>query len=154
MSDRSMERSISELKEKIAGLERAIELFESRVAEGRWLVAMLQKTKAPNAGFAFWEWEHRSLASKTASDRLGNVLDVLDARVAGQWEKGERWQEVPGVPSALLYVERPPTILEVYQLVKAAAGLSSNAQVVEMFCRLKEKPVHSAITEYFWAALG
>ncbi|MBK9266791.1 MAG: hypothetical protein IPM54_44285 [Polyangiaceae bacterium] len=102
-----MERSISELKEEISGLERAIEVFESRIAEVRWLVAMLEKAKATKPGFAFWEWEHRNLASKAASERLGDVLAALDARVAGQWEQGDRWQDVPGVPSEILYVERP-----------------------------------------------
>lgn len=149
-----MERSISELKEEISGLERAIEVFESGIAEVRWLVAMLEKAKATKPGFAFWEWEHRNLASKAASERLGDVLAALDARVAGQWEQGDRWQDVPGVPSEILYVERPPTIPEVYQLVKAAAGLSSNVQVIEVFYSLKEKPVYSDITNYFWAALG
>ena len=77
-----MERSIDELREEVAGLERAIEIFESRIETARSFVAMLQNTKVTKPGFAFWEWEHHNLPSKEASERLGAVLMALDARVA------------------------------------------------------------------------
>jgi hypothetical protein len=149
-----MERSIDELREEVAELERVVEIFESRIEWARSFVATLQNTKVTKPGFAFWEWEHRTLPSKVASERLGAVLMALDARAAGQWEKSDLWQEIPGVPSEVLYANAPLKISDVYELIKASTGLSRNTQVVEMFCCLKEKPVYSAITEYFWAAFG
>ncbi len=147
-----MEPSDRKLEEAIAQLERGIELLESKVVHARWQVQLLHKAKAPNARFLFWEWQIRYLSSKTVAERFEHVLGILDVRAAGQWNSCEFQKEnVPGVSAELLYLERRPTIPEVYQLLKAATGFSSNAQIVEMFVTLKDKPHYWAITDYFWA---
>ncbi len=129
-----MERTIDELKQEVARLEQAIEVFKGRIEQALWLTTMLDRAKAPHPRFSVWEWEHKNLPTEAARRRVDRVLGTLYLRMTGEWKRDpESDRDIPGVPSDLLYIERPPTIHEIYQLVKSAAGFSTNAQVVELF---------------------
>ncbi len=132
-----MERNIHELKEQVVQLERRIEIAKKRVERARWLSEMLVRAKAQHPRFPYWEWQFHNISSSTVRVNLDRVLDCLSSRFYGTWEFGENCKDVPGVPSDQLYQPHPPTIEEVYSFIKIAGRLSSNAQVTEMFVRMR-----------------
>ncbi len=148
-----MERSVSELEEEIDQLERAIELFKGRIQQAEWLTAMLDRAKAPHPRFPLWEWEHKNIASEASRIRVTKVLNELYRRIIGTWKPDPKSnREIPGVSSERLYIPRPPTILEVYQLVMAAAGFTTNAQVVELFHMYKLNGADDELTQFVLSA--
>lgn len=153
MSNTTPERSLSELEAEIAHLTRAIEGFKTRIEHAKWLTATLDRAKASHPRFQAWEWLHKNVTSEDAFVHLRRVLGVLTSRILGEWKANpELNREIPGVPSDLLYVARPPTIQEVYLLVRAAAGFSTNAQVVELFHAYKANGADDALTQFVISA--
>jgi hypothetical protein len=154
MTNPTPERSIGELEEEIARLTRAIEHFKARIEHAQWLTATLDRAKASHPRFQVWEWEHKNITSAEASLRVRRVLGELRARICGTWEPcTELKREIPGVPLELLYVARPPTIDEVYLLVRAAAGFTTNAQVVELFYAYKANGGDDELTQFVLSAV-
>jgi hypothetical protein len=148
-----MDRTIAELKEDVARLERAIDTFKGRVEQARWLTAMLERAKAPHPRFPFWEWEHRNLATEAARRRVDQVRTHLHFRLIGAWEFDESCKDILGVPSELLYVARPPTVEEVFTLIKAAGGFSTNEKVIEMFQVMKANGYKSELIDLVLSAV-
>ncbi len=104
MSGHAKQRSIGELKEEVARLEQAVEGFERRIEQARWINAMLDRAKAPHPRFSFWEWAHKNFPSETVQRRVERVIGELYVRVLGTWEPDpETDRDIPGVPLELLY---------------------------------------------------
>lgn len=153
MTNPTQERSLSELEAEIAQLTQAIERFKARIEHAQWLTATLDRAKASHPRFQVWEWVNKNITSEDAFIRVRRVLSELRARISGEWKADSEYnREIPGVPSELLYLARPPTILEVYQLVKAAAGFTTNAQVVELFHAYKANGADDELTRFVLSA--
>lgn len=153
MTNPTPKRSIGELEEELARLTQAIEKFKARIEHAQWLTATLDRAKGSHPRFQFWEWEHKNMTSAAVSSSVRRVLWELRARICGTWEPStELKREIPGVPLELLYVARPPTIDEVYLLVKAAAGFTTNAQVVELFYAYKANGADDELTRFVLSA--
>lgn len=129
--------SIEELKQKVAVLEQRIAVFKERVERARWLSEMLVRAKAPHPRFPYWEWEFRNIHRQSVKINLLRVTHTLSERFVGTWEFDTSCKDIPGIISAELYQPRPPTREEVFAFVKAAAGFTSNAQVLEMFAVMR-----------------
>lgn len=147
-----MTRNLTDLKEEVAILERRIAMFKERIERARWLTEMLVQAKAPHPRFPFWEWEFRNFPTDTVRRNVDRVLMHLSWRLDGTWEYDETCKEIPGVSSDELYQARPPTVDEVYELVKAAAGFTSNAKVTEMFVIMRINGYQNKLIEFVLAA--
>lgn len=153
MTNTTPERSLSELEAEIAQLTQAIEQFKVRIEHAQWLAGTLDRAKASHPRFQVWEWESKNIASEDARLRVRRVLNELRARICGDWKpSSEMNREIPGVPSELLYLARPPTIDEIYLLVRAAGGFSTNAQVVELFHAYKANGADDQLTRFVLSA--
>lgn len=142
-----MERSIDELKEQIAQIERRIEIVKKRVERAQWLSAMLVRAKASHPRFPFREWEHRQFSNGRIRRNVDRVVTVLNFRLIQQ-DFADFRKDIPGVPSEQLYQPCPPTVDEVYSLVKAAAGFTSDAQVAEMFAIMRINGYPDALIDF------
>lgn len=141
--------SIEDLRHEVQQLEQSVVRFEERIARARWLFSMLDRAKASHPRFLDWEWEHRNIRSESQSRRLAHVLGELNARVSGHWQPHpESNKPIPGLPTEMLYSPNQPTMAEVYTIVKAVAGFSTNANVVEMFHVLRVKGAYTALTAF------
>lgn len=147
-----MTRSLADLKLEVADLERGIAILQERVDRARWLTEMLVQAKAPHPRFPFWEWEFRNFPSDTARRNVDRVITHLSWRLDGTWEFDETCKEIPGVSSDELYQARPPTVDEVYALVRAAAGFTSNAKVTEMFVVMRMNGYQSKLVDFVLTA--
>jgi hypothetical protein len=143
-----MTRSLTDLREEAADLERRIAIFQERVERARWLTEMLTQAKAPHPRFPFWEWEFRNFPTDTVRRNVARVITHLSWRLDGTWEFDETCKEIPGVSSDELYQARPPTVDEVYALIKAAAGFTSNAKVTEMFVIMRMNEYRSNLIDF------
>jgi hypothetical protein len=149
MSASSETRSIDELHNEVIQLERLVERFEKRIALARWQFSMLDRAKASHSRFLDWEWEHRNIRTEAQSRRLAHVLGELNARVSGHWRPDpDSNKPIPGIPSETFYSPNPPTVADVYQVVKVVAEFPSNAKVVEMFHVLQAKGSYTALTSF------
>jgi hypothetical protein len=147
-----MKRSVAELSEEVVQLERRIEILKDRIERARWLTMMLERAKAPHPRFPFWEWELKNFPTETVRRNVRQVCFQLSLRLAGTWELDETCKDIPGVPSDQLYQARPPTVDEVYGLIKAAAGVSSNAKVTEMFVVMRTNEYQSKLIDFVLSA--
>lgn len=149
MSAASEMPCVDELRDEVNRLEKHVERFEQRIALVRWQFSMLDRAKASHSRFLDWEWEHRNIRTETQSRRLAHVLGELNSRVLGQWQPDpESNKPIPGISSEALYSPSLPTVMEVYEMVKAVAGFSTNAKVVEMFHVLQAKGAYAALTAF------
>lgn len=149
MSAQAATPSIDDLRNEVSLLEKQVDKFEKRIAHARWQFAMLDRAKASHSRFLDWEWEHRNIRTETSSRRLAFVLGELNARVSGRWQPDpDSNKPIPGVPSEILYSPNPPTVLEVYQVIKAVTEFPNNAKVVEMFHVLQAKGAYPALTSF------
>jgi hypothetical protein len=146
-----MMRSLTDLQEEAADLERRIAIFKERVERARWLTEMLVQAKAPHPRFPFWEWEFRNFPTDTVRRNVDRVITHLSWRLEGTWELDETCKEIPGVSSDELYQARPPTVDELYALIRAAAGFTSNAKVTEMFVIMRLSEYQNKVVEFVLA---
>ncbi|MBK9266490.1 MAG: hypothetical protein IPM54_42720 [Polyangiaceae bacterium] len=154
MSTSSETPSLDELRNEVSRLERLVVRFEERIALVRWQFTMLDRAKASHSRFLDWEWEHRNIRTEAQSRRLAHVLGELNARVLGNWRPDpDSNNPIPDVASDTLYSPSAPTVAEVYDIVKAVAGFSTNAKVVEMFHVLQAKGSYPALTALVLAAV-
>lgn len=141
--------SIDDLRTEVSHLEKQVDLFEKRIAHARWQFAMLDRAKASHSRFLDWEWEHKNIRTETSSRRLAHVLGELNARVSGHWQPDpDSNKPIPGIPSELLYSPNPPTVPEIYRVIKAVTEFPNNAKVVEMFHVLQAKGAYPALTSF------
>lgn len=154
MSAASETPGLDELRDEVNRLEKHVERFEKRMALALWQFSMLDKAKASHSRFLSWEWEHRNIRTETQSRRLMHVLGELNSRVLGQWQPDpETNKPIAGIASETFYSPNPPTVAEVYEVVKAVAGFSSNAKVVELFHVLQAKGSYAALTSFVLGAV-
>lgn len=149
MSASSDTANLDELRNEVWRLERAVARFEERIAYARWQFSMLDRAKASHYRFLDWEWEHRNIRTETQSRRLAFVLGELNARVSGNWQPDpDTNKPMPSITSETFYSPNPPTIAEVYQVIKAVTAFPNNAKVVEMFYVLRAKGSYPALTAF------
>lgn len=147
-----MMRGLVELQEEVADLERRIAIMKERVERARWLTEMLGRAKAPHPRFPYWEWEFRNFPTDSVRRNVDRVITHLSWRLEGTWEFDETCKDIPGVSSEELYQARPPTVDEVYALIKAATGFTSNAKVTEMFVVMRMNEYQNKLIDFVLSA--
>jgi len=141
------------LEDRIAELEARLESLTSYCQDLEDRITKLAVAKVSESRFPFWNWQLARGMDTEERKALVLVLSALDDRVLGELRPEELQKPVEGVGHDVLYSDKPLAARDAVDAIRAATGMTTDEQVIELIEVLAGQGMFRELTGFMLTAL-